>query len=98
MSEKIKLFRPCNGTHGDAFTSAWCGRCERDRKWREDEVDPCEILGRTLMYDIEHPDYPQEWRYEQDGNAVCTAFVEEGSDTPRQRCEHTSDMFQEAQP
>lgn len=95
MSEKIKLFRPCNGTHGDAFISAWCGNCERDRKWRESEIEPCEILGRTLAYGIDDPEYPQEWRYDQDDNAVCTAFVESGTEIPRQRCEKTVDMFKE---
>lgn len=92
MSQKIELFRPCNGTTGEAFIADWCGKCERDRLYRENETDPCEILGRTFMYDEDDPEYPQEWRY-QDGQPVCTAFVEAGTEIPRQRCEGTLDIF-----
>lgn len=93
--ERIELFRPCNGTHGEIFIADHCGKCERDRQYRENDVDPCEILGRTFMYDVEHPDYPKEWRY-VNGEPTCTAFVPEGETLPVPRCDRTVDMFEVA--
>lgn len=68
------------------FDEAWCSRCQRDAAWREDENSgiPCDILSRTLLYDIGHDDYPVEWiedsvDYPEPASPRCTAFVEVGA-------------------
>lgn len=63
----IRLYRPGNGTEGEWFMSKFCYRCVKD-------VDSsCEILFRTFGFEIDDPEYPQEWCY-VDGNPTCTAF------------------------
>ena len=75
-------YRPSNGTEGCWFDDKWCSRCERDRAWREDESkgEPCDILGRTLIFNVGETGYPVEWieddvPYPQPANPRCTAFV-----------------------
>lgn len=61
----IEKYRPSNATEGDAFTSMFCSRCTK-------QVG-CEILGMTMMHDVDDPEYPAEWI--RDGRkATCTAF------------------------
>lgn len=96
MSEKIKLYRPANGTEGDCFYAAWCASCEHERKMREDPDfgDGCQILGATFMFDVTDDSYPKEWRYGDDGRAMCTAYLAERDDNPAvPRCTKTVDMF-----
>jgi hypothetical protein len=69
-----KLFRPCNGTTGASFIEAWCGNCKRDVAFRNDEGDSCPIVAASLAFDIDHPEYPKEWTYGDDGSPICTAF------------------------
>lgn len=75
MAEK---YRPSNGTEGDWFASKFCGKCERERRWREREEDPCSILVNSYALAIDHPDYPKEW-IEDESGPRCTAFREEGA-------------------
>lgn len=66
-----KKYRPSNGTEGDIFMDAWCGRC------RHDDYDGgkyCPIIGRTMAHEINEADYPTEWQYGDDGQPKCTAF------------------------
>jgi hypothetical protein len=56
------------------FMRQWCSRCERDKLWRDDLGDSCPIVADTMIYDIDEPKYPNEWRY-ADRGPVCTAFV-----------------------
>ncbi len=78
-------YRPPNGTAGVGFMEEFCFRCERDRKYRETDngEDGCPIVARSLMHEIEHPDYPTEWvKDDGDGDdetARCTAFEPEGA-------------------
>lgn len=72
-----ELYRPSNGSEGMAFTDHWCGRCERDRAFREDEGDSCPIVAATMAFDVDDPEYPREWVYGARG-PCCTAFVAEG--------------------
>ena len=82
---RSKTYRPSNGTEGDAFIAAFCERCERDRAFREGTGDGCEILARTLVLDVDDPDYPTEWTYDTDEMPTCTAFVALGSPLPTER-------------
>ncbi len=73
----VRLYRPSNGTEGEWFHSAWCCKCIRDAKTREPDGDPCDgcdVLARTFAFGLDDPDYPNEWRYSDDGRPICTAF------------------------
>lgn len=86
-----KPYRPSNGTEGVSFIDYFCGRCERDRAFREERGDSCPIVAASFAFDIHHPSYPKEWIEDDDGPR-CTAFVPEGNDVPY-RCPDTLDMF-----
>lgn len=79
MSER---YRPSNGTEGEGFMLAFCYRCERDRSLREETGPGCIIAARTMLFDIDEPDYPDEWTYDADGDPTCTAFAPEGTPLP----------------
>lgn len=83
---ELPLYRPSNGSEGDGFMEGWCDRCERDRAFREatGDAEGCEILCRTLIYDITDPEYPREWVEGEDG-PKCTAFIEDGGQYPTDR-------------
>ncbi len=77
MSER-RAYRPSNGTEGIGFYENWCGLCVADIPFREGDCENgCRILANTLVYDLDDPEYPDEWVYDADGNPCCTAFREE---------------------
>lgn len=93
-------YRPSNGTEGQLFLDAFCRRCQRDSAMRagapenvckSDEC--CEIIGLTMILDIEDPDYPAEWQYGQDGQPCCTQFVPAVQTIPEPRCTQTMELF-----
>lgn len=64
-----KPYRPSNGTEGMDFMEQFCVRCKKD------EDERCPILGRTMAYQVDEPEYPVEWIRDDDGrNPRCTAF------------------------
>ena len=76
-------YRPSNGTDGDAFMSAWCSRCARDKPMSEgkdyDECDAsevCPILARAFVCQV------AEWVYDTTGAPVCAAFIPVGQPVP----------------
>lgn len=95
-----KKFRPSNATQADAFFSAWCYSCQRDKAMREganfddcDDSERCEIIGRTMAHDVDDPEYPVEWHYDDNGLPTCSAFVEAGETIPQPRCTATMELF-----
>lgn len=86
MSEQpVRLYRPGSGTEGADFHEEWCCHCQRDKSMREgveleecDDNEVCRIIGDTFAYDVADPRYPKEWRYDETGRPICTAFVEAG--------------------
>lgn len=93
----LEKYRPSNGTEGDGFISAWCGKCERSGRPGKPcdaghEVLGCSIVGRTMAFNIEDTEYPDEWIHGKDG-PECTAFVPFDEALPTPRCVITSDMF-----
>lgn len=87
----MKPYRPSNGTEGMDFMESWCANCQHDE--REDK--PCQILGRTLAFQIDDPRYPTEW-IETESGPKCTAYKEIGKDygpEPTERCKKTQDLF-----
>jgi hypothetical protein len=92
-------YRPSNGTEGAVFIDAYCAQCERDHGMMAglpleecDDNQICELIGKTYMLAVDHPDYPSEWQYGKDGQPCCTAFVPAGQPIPI-KDEHTLDMF-----
>ena len=93
-------YRPSNGTEGDYFEERFCGRCERDRKWRESEgkTEGCEIHVMMLAYDERNTACPEEWvedvddtsSYAPPKTARCTAFIEEGRGSKAEAAEKAS--------
>jgi len=75
MSAEVRIlyrrYRPSNGTEGMMFIERWCERCVRDNPEKEEY---CDILNRTLMYNLSDPEYPTEWIEDDDMNPRCTAF------------------------
>lgn len=72
-----RLYRPSNGGEGEAFMDRWCRNCEEDRAFREDRSPSgCDLILRAMIWPIEHPEYPQEWREKADDGfrGYCTAF------------------------
>ncbi len=53
------------------FMEGFCYRCKHDDP--ENDVF-CEIVGKTMMYDIDDAGYPDEWQYGEDGQPVCIKF------------------------
>lgn len=72
----IHKYQPSNGMEGEAFIDSWCGNCIHDRAFREDpdNNDSCRIVARSLAHNVSDPEYPPEWRYNENGTPVCTAF------------------------
>ena len=72
-----KPYRPANGIDGEAFMEQWCQRCQHIGAAPEES--DCEIVLRSMMHDIDSPEYPQEWVRDDDetphGNPRCTAFA-----------------------
>ena len=58
-------YRPSNGTEGEMFMAQHCDRCVL--------ANGCQILPRTMLYDVEDAQYPREW-VEQEKGPICTAF------------------------
>lgn len=60
----VRRWRPSNHTVGMSFITEWCGSCQHQAL--------CEIPHLTMMFDVEHEFYPNEWRYNHDNEPVCS--------------------------
>jgi hypothetical protein len=69
MPEKMK-FRPANGSHGEWFMEKFCYQCKHDNP--PDTM--CQIIGNTMAHQIDDPEYPSEWIYDDNGHPTCTKF------------------------
>jgi hypothetical protein len=76
-----KKWRPSNGSEGDWFMAQFCDLCRKDDP--EKEI-LCEIIYKSMAYEVDDPEYPKEWvEYDNPespmGTSVkCTAFESEG--------------------
>lgn len=89
----IELYRPSCGTEGADFMSRWCCRCVRDKAFREEDGDSCPIAAATMIYHIDQPEYPREWREDGPSGPRCTAFVAEGDEEPQDPAAAVHDLF-----
>ena len=75
-------YRPANGTEGAYFQADFCDRCKHDQGYQRtlDATHGCPILLATLLFQVDDPEYPREWIWEN-GIPKCTKFEpEEASD------------------
>jgi len=70
-----KPYRPSNGTEGEFFMARFCYRCTWETDFRRDpgSNDGCSILAYTFAYDIDDPNYPEEW-IEEAAGPRCLSF------------------------
>ena len=69
MTIEIKKYRPSNSSEGYGFIDYWCGKCALKG------ARVCSIVDETMFYQVDDPEYPKEWRYDENDRPVCTAFV-----------------------
>jgi len=69
----MKKYQPSNGTEGMIFTEKHCDNCMNCDPNPEGKKQ-CDILMKTMCFDITDPEYPIEWTY-IDGNPTCTAWA-----------------------
>lgn len=70
-----KPYRPSHAHEGEVFRESYCYRCVYDDPAQDfDHPDACNILSRTLLYQIGDPEYPEEWTHDGKGRPTCTAF------------------------
>lgn len=72
----MKLYQPSNGTEGMVFTEKFCDTCIfwNDKEIRGTPIG-CPIQFGTVIYDIGDDEYPNQWRYKEDGvTPVCLCY------------------------
>jgi len=72
-----KKYRPSNGTEGMLFISDFCENCihEKFMHTQDHNDKQCDILDRSFLHEVDEPEYPSEWTYDEDGSPTCTAHV-----------------------
>lgn len=66
-----KKYRPSSGGEGDWFMRKFCYQC-RNFERRVDQY--CKIIPATMFVEIDDPNYPPEWIYDNNRSPVCTKF------------------------
>lgn len=76
MRQPGEKYRPSNGTEGEGFIDCHCRDCIHGKYEHTGDVKdkPCDILSRSLMYDLKDKEYPEEWTYDNQGKPTCTAW------------------------
>lgn len=69
-----KSYRPSNGTEGIWFEEKFCMQCINCNPDPNGKKQ-CEIMMRAFLYDIGDEKYPNEWIYDENDKASCTAWV-----------------------
>jgi len=69
----MNKYQPSNGSEGVWFIGKFCDHCLHQHP-DPDNDKQCMILCRTMCYNVNDPEYPEEWQYDKDGKPVCTAF------------------------
>lgn len=71
MAEK---YIPSNGSECEWFMDRFCDRCAKCPE-DPDADGQCDILCRALIHDVDEPEYPPEWCYDENEWPACTAFA-----------------------
>lgn len=80
-----RKYRPASGPESAEFVSLWCNNCKR----QQDE-GYCEIAARGMHYQIEAPQFPEQWQMSPEG-PTCGAFIP-GGERSFQRCRQTLEL------
>lgn len=71
---KSKKWQPSNGTEGEIFIEEHCMICRHCNPDPEGKKQ-CEILCKTMVYDISDEKYPKEWQLNEEEEPICTNWV-----------------------
>lgn len=69
-------YRPSSGTEGMMFQARFCDQCIHE-KWNHTQKDgdkKCDILNRSILHDLNDPEYPEEWIRDPEEGPICTKF------------------------
>jgi hypothetical protein len=71
-----KKYRPSNGTEGDQFINRFCDHCAYEKFIHTSNSNDlkCEILSKSLLYNINEAEYPEEWQYNSRNKPICTQY------------------------
>lgn len=72
-----KKYCPSNGTEGEIFISEFCEHCINEKfiHTQDFKDKQCKLLNNALLYDKNDKEFPEEWTYDNEGYAICTAYV-----------------------
>ena len=85
---------PSNSDQGYGFLGATCSTCTRDKAFREGvEIDECDDSEKCEIIAASFRGEAIQWRELEDGQVICTSYVEHGKPVPPERCPNTGDMF-----
>lgn len=70
-----KLYRPGSGDEGIWFMEMFCDKCQHDIGFQNEQGAGCELILRSMSYELHEPEYPREWIHGPNG-PECTAFLE----------------------
>lgn len=73
-----KPYRPSNGSEGEMFMTRFCYRCTKDNPDNSGR-NGCDIIFFSMSFEVDHPKYPKEWIYDEDGQPICTAWQQKGA-------------------
>jgi hypothetical protein len=82
-----RKYRPSNGTIGMSFMADFCDRCAIR--------GICRILPKVMTYNVDDPEYPEQWTYDEEGDPTCTSFTDRTGPRHRRACRKTGDLFAE---
>ena len=69
----MKPYRPSNGTEGMWFEEEYCMQCLHCDPNPEGKKQ-CKIMMRAFLYNINEPNYPKEWIYDENDEPTCTKW------------------------
>lgn len=69
----MRKYKPSNGTEGMIFWEKYCMNCTQFDPLEGGTKD-CDIMMRSMMYDIEDPEYPEEFTIDETNAPICTKW------------------------
>lgn len=72
-----KKYQPSNGTEGMWFCEKFCDQCVHEKYVHtlNENDNKCDIFSRSMVYDVQDPEYPTEWVYDENDKPTCTSWV-----------------------
>ena len=68
----MRAYQPSNGTEGHIFMEHYCMQCIHCDP-NPEGVKQCNVLMRSMAYNVKDPEYPREWVYVND-KPTCTKW------------------------